>query len=150
MQNKDRLDKQREEEITMFSESLRRNGAVIKDIKRVKSSHPGRYSEYVGHDLSFDPYACSPMDRQWEPSWEVTLDNKSASRFAGCFENLDRVSRENRRNYDDAKAARLHLQEHENKVVELKRVLHENPDIKRQWDELSILLKLAGLKNPLL
>ena len=108
--------------------------------------------EYIDYGVMGDPTRYKIPTRARDSlgcKWTVEMDKNQAVKLVQLDGNMTYLQKEIRYTSQQYEACAKNLANLESKVTDLKVVLHSNPEIREQWDQLMVLMKMAGLKEPI-
>lgn len=136
-----------QDEIQNRIEHIRRKfddlGIKVRDVRYTRYAQP-RYMDVSYSNKAWYDRAITDEDIRYDAHWELSVDQRQAEELCQLTSFVNSLQHDVHRLRDELSSTMLQLAGHNAKITELKQVLHENPGIRDQWNELMVLMKMAG------
>jgi hypothetical protein len=130
------------DKIDHMTRLLRDAGIIVLDAR-----HTERRTEYTYHgSLSSDriPYYRTEQSAE-DVVWDLRMNSKKVLDMVNLQNEHDHYKRQSNKVALDLLQTQQIVTRYQSQTGQLRMVLDEHPEIKEQWDEIMILLKMAGL-----
>lgn len=129
--------------IDKIHHKLNQMGVKVRDVKTHYKEEPFRYTDIRG----YSPQESSA--RRPVTHWELEMSEHTVVDFIEMVEKCEYFHRESQENKLIADKANNKHRAIEEKISRLRTVLNDNPGIKDQWEEIMVLLRMAGFEDKL-
>jgi hypothetical protein len=117
-----------------------------KSHKRPKYELPYFFNEKSSSETSYDYYH---YDYEETTIWELRADDQVVDELINLADRIESHEHHIQSISYEASATQRELDVHQKKIANLKKTLRENPGLQEQWDELMVMMKLAGFDETL-
>tara|TARA_B110000238_G_C16020701_1_gene393095 strand:+ start:568 stop:1002 length:435 start_codon:yes stop_codon:yes gene_type:complete len=135
--------------MTHYSDKIDHMKRLLRDagIDVLDARHTERRTEYISHgSLSSDriPYYRTEKSAE-DVVWDLRMNSEKVHDMINLQNEHDHYKRQSNKAALDLLQTQRIVGRYQSQTGQLRMVLDEHPEIKEQWDEFMILLKMAGL-----